>query len=68
MKLKNILGTTLIPLNSLLLFFLIFDNKLVVPLWLQVLGRMHPVILHFPIVLSTYLCRSLFYFAPKHVS
>jgi uncharacterized membrane protein len=51
MKLKNILATTLIPLNTLLLFFLIFDNRLVVPAWLQVLGRLHPVILHFPIVL-----------------
>ncbi len=51
MKLKNILATTLIPLNTLLLFFLIFDDKLVVPSWLQVLGRLHPLVLHFPIVL-----------------
>src|SRR6478735_1147313 len=51
MKLKNILATTLIPLNTLLLFFLIFDDKLTVPSWLQVLGRLHPVVLHFPIVL-----------------
>jgi uncharacterized membrane protein len=48
---KNILATVLIPLNTLLLFFLILDNRLVVPAWLQVLGRLHPVILHFPIVL-----------------
>jgi uncharacterized membrane protein len=51
MKFKNILATTLIPLNTLLLFFLIFDDKLIVPSWLQVLGRLHPVVLHFPIVL-----------------
>jgi uncharacterized membrane protein len=51
MKLKNILATTLIPLNTLLLFFLILDNRLVVPAWLQVLGRLHPLVLHFPIVL-----------------
>lgn len=51
MKLKNIIATALIPFNLLLLFFLIFSNQLVVPTWLQVLGRMHPVILHFPIVL-----------------
>ena len=51
MKLKNILATALIPFNILLLFFLIFSNQLVIPTWLQVLGRMHPVILHFPIVL-----------------
>lgn len=48
---KNILATLLIPFNTLLLFFLFFDDKLVVPLWLQVGGRMHPMILHFPIVL-----------------
>lgn len=51
MKLKNILATTLIPFNTLLLFFLVFENKLVVPSWLQVMGRLHPVVLHFPIVL-----------------
>ena len=51
MKLKNILATTLIPFNSLLLFFLVFEDKLVVPSWLQVMGRLHPVVLHFPIVL-----------------
>ena len=48
---KNILATALIPFNILLLFFLIFSDQLVIPTWLQVLGRMHPVILHFPIVL-----------------
>lgn len=26
-------------------------DQLVVPTWLQILGRMHPLILHFPIVL-----------------
>jgi len=51
MKLKNILATALIPFNILLLFFLIFSNQLVIPTWLQVFGRMHPLILHFPIVL-----------------
>lgn len=51
MKLKNILATTLIPFNTLLLFFLVFEDKLVVPSWLQVMGRLHPVVLHFPIVL-----------------
>ncbi len=51
MKLKNIIATALIPFNILLLLFLIFSDQLVIPAWLQVLGRMHPVILHFPIVL-----------------
>jgi len=51
MKLKNLLAASLIPFNTLLLFFLLFEARLVVPAWLQVLGRMHPVVLHFPIVL-----------------
>ncbi len=34
-----------------LLFIFLFDNKLVIPAWVQVFGRMHPLVLHFPIVL-----------------
>jgi uncharacterized membrane protein len=51
MKLRHLVATSLIPLNVLLLFFLLFDSRLVVPAWLQVVGRLHPMILHFPIVL-----------------
>ncbi|WP_431210278.1 c-type cytochrome domain-containing protein [Puia sp. P3] len=41
----------LIALNTMLLFFALLDPRLVVPVWLQVTGRLHPMILHFPIVL-----------------
>jgi uncharacterized membrane protein len=34
-----------------LLFLFTFADQLSVPSWLQVLGRMHPLLLHFPIVL-----------------
>ncbi len=51
MKLKKPIAVTLLPLNTLLLFFLCFSSKIVVPAWLQVTGRMHPLVLHFPIVL-----------------
>jgi uncharacterized membrane protein len=34
-----------------LLFIVAFEQKLHLPLWLKVVGRMHPVFLHFPIVL-----------------
>jgi uncharacterized membrane protein len=34
-----------------LLFILVFEHKLHIPSWLQVVGRMHPMFLHFPIVL-----------------
>lgn len=51
MKLKKAIAVSLLPLNVLLLFFLCFSSKIVVPAWLQVSGRMHPLLLHFPIVL-----------------
>src|SRR5579871_3071161 len=41
----------LIALNAMLLFLVLLDNHLVIPRWLQVAGRLHPMILHFPIVL-----------------
>ncbi|MBS1604633.1 MAG: chitobiase/beta-hexosaminidase C-terminal domain-containing protein [Bacteroidetes bacterium] len=41
----------LIACNTMLLFFSLLDNHLTVPVWLQVTGRLHPMILHFPIVL-----------------
>ena len=34
-----------------LLFLVAFEHKLHIPSWLQVAGRMHPLFLHFPIVL-----------------
>ena len=34
-----------------LLFLFLFEERLHIPSWLQVVGRMHPLMLHFPIVL-----------------
>jgi len=51
MNWKNILGSLTIAANCLLCFFLIFYDRLVVPPLLQVIGRAHPLFLHFPIVL-----------------
>src|SRR5258708_2809410 len=50
-KWKSIFGSSLIPLNAILLIFLLFESRLVVPPWLQMFGRLHPMVLHFPIVL-----------------
>ena len=33
----------------LLLFLALWENQIVLPLWLQVTGRMHPLLLHLPI-------------------
>lgn len=41
----------LIGLNVFIVFFLLFESRIVVPPALQVLGRGHPLFLHFPIVL-----------------
>jgi len=48
---KTILFNASFVLNCLLLFLLLFESRLSVPAWLQVAGRMHPLILHFPLVL-----------------
>ncbi len=48
---KNILFNIILCLNCVLLLFVVAADKLHVPPWLQVVGRMHPLILHFPIVL-----------------
>ena len=38
-------------LNVLLIFLLTVEDKVQLPLFLQVTGRMHPLVLHFPLVL-----------------
>ncbi len=48
---KNIVYNIAFALNCLLIFLLLFENRLSIPSWLQVVGRMHPLVLHFPIVL-----------------
>ena len=44
-------GNFLFAMNIFIAFILLFEDKLAVPQWLQPLGRMHPLVLHFPIVL-----------------
>ncbi|WP_188765797.1 chitobiase/beta-hexosaminidase C-terminal domain-containing protein [Emticicia aquatilis] len=39
----------LLSLNILLLFFLVFEEQVSLPLWMNPLGRMHPLLLHLPI-------------------
>ncbi len=50
-KWKEIIFNACIVLNCFLLFLLAFGTTLNLPTFLQVLGRAHPLILHFPIVL-----------------
>ena len=48
---KNLIYNTSFALNCLLFFLLVFGANMKVPLYMQVIGRMHPLVLHFPIVL-----------------
>ena len=50
-NLKGQSGNVVFALGSFILFLLLFEDKLVVFPWLQPVGRIHPLIVHFPIVL-----------------
>jgi uncharacterized membrane protein len=50
-RLKSILLNVTIALACLLAFIAVFESRIVIPVYLQLLGRMHPLMLHFPIVL-----------------
>lgn len=56
MRLQRIIAAFLLPLTVLLIFLLLFENRIVLPAWLQVAGRMHPLLLHFPVVLLVLYC------------
>lgn len=51
MTIRNTNLNILIGLNSFIIFFLFFEESIQVPAYLQVVGRLHPLLLHFPIVL-----------------
>lgn len=48
---NNVLFNTILSLNCVLVLFVLAGDKLHVPVWMQVAGRMHLLVLHFPIVL-----------------
>jgi len=50
-RLKTYLYNGSFALNCLLVFLLVFEDRINLPPWLQMVGRMHPLLLHFPIVL-----------------
>ncbi|RPE05915.1 cytochrome C [Chitinophaga lutea] len=51
MNIKRLAENLLIAANVFILFILIFYPGLHLPAWVQVTGRLHPLLLHFPIVL-----------------
>ena len=50
-QLRQITLNLIYFLNILLLFLLVFEDRVQLPVFLQVTGRMHPLILHFPLAL-----------------
>ncbi|GAB3941616.1 chitobiase/beta-hexosaminidase C-terminal domain-containing protein [Spirosoma harenae] len=50
-KLVSLAEQALFASAVFILFLLVFEKKIAIPVWLQPFGRMHPLILHFPIVL-----------------
>jgi uncharacterized membrane protein len=48
---KSYAENLLFALNVFIIFFLLFGSNIVIPQWLQPVGRLHPLILHFPIVI-----------------
>lgn len=49
--LKGFTEYALFALNIFIVFLLLLADRIVVPIWLQSVGRLHPLLLHFPIVL-----------------
>ena len=48
-RLEKIVSNLVFFLLFLLTFLLVFESYVSIPVWLQPLGRMHPMVLHFPI-------------------
>jgi len=48
-KLQSFISNFVFGVLVLLGFLLIFESQVVIPYWMQPLGRMHPMLLHFPI-------------------
>jgi uncharacterized membrane protein len=69
LRLRFFAEQLLVAANIFILFLLVFESKLVVPSWLQTIGRMHPLILHFPIViLLIAMLLEFFRFKPEYAS
>lgn len=67
--LKSFAGNILFTLNIFIIFLLLFENLLVVPHWLQAIGRMHPMMLHFPIVIIMLaMVLEFFRFRPEYIN
>ncbi|TDB66911.1 FN3 associated domain-containing protein [Arundinibacter roseus] len=51
LRFRTLLYNSTFFLCCFLAFILLFESRIQIPAWLQVVGRMHPLLLHFPITL-----------------
>mgnify|MGYP001194422418 CR=1 FL=1 len=63
-RLKKIAGDAVFVIQILIIFVLVFEDRIVVPAILQSFGRMHPLLLHLPIGLL--LVTVVLVFTSKH--
>ncbi|AEI49094.1 chitobiase/beta-hexosaminidase C-terminal domain-containing protein [Runella slithyformis] len=48
-RFQNLTSYLLLAIHALLVFLLVFQDNVMLPAWLQPVGRMHPMLLHLPI-------------------
>lgn len=48
-RFQNLTSYLLLAIHALLVFLLVFQDNVILPPWLQPVGRMHPMLLHLPI-------------------
>lgn len=68
MRTRNLIFNTCFALNCLLVFLLLVEKSIRIPAWLQVAGRLHPLLVHFPIVLLLLCLAWLFWIKRKIAS
>ncbi|SHH73933.1 Uncharacterized membrane protein [Chryseolinea serpens] len=54
-RLQRIILNIIFCIQVLLIFLLFFEDQIQLPAWLQVAGRMHPLVLHIPIGMMIFL-------------
>src|SRR5574343_1920323 len=64
-RLRSILFNISFTLTCCLVFLLFTEQFIELPSWLQVIGRMHPLLLHFPIVLFILAVLYLIFVEPR---
>ena len=50
-EIKRIAENGLFAADVFIVFLVLFETRMVIPAWMQSVGRMHPMFLHFPIVI-----------------